>query len=87
MNEIIHKVASVVFFLLAGIVFSLTLRCGLLLIGVISSGIRHFNALENYQLGRLFGEGIASLIGFILLGLVSKFLFKKGKWFWEFSTQ
>lgn len=47
--------------------------------------VSNLKDIEAAKLGELTGQGIAVLIGFLIAFVISRFLFRKGKWFWEYS--
>jgi hypothetical protein len=63
----------------------IALRVGVNLCNVLIIVLPNINRLTAGQLGEYTGTGIAALVGFILIGLVAKVLFRKGKWLWSYS--
>ena|GEM_PF-2462959 len=84
-NSFIYKIFAFLCWGLCALVGMIALRVGLELCKVLIIVLPDYNRLTAGQLGEFTGNGIAALVAFILIFFGAKFLFRKGKWLWNFS--
>lgn len=85
LNSVIYKFFAILCWATCAIIGFIALRFGLEIgrLGFILWN--NFERLDAYQQGEYSAMGFGTMIGFVLTFLGARFLFQKGKWFWEYA--
>jgi len=63
----------------------LALRALIAIAKICTIVVSNLKDIEPAKFGELTGQGIVVLIGFLITFVISRFFFRKGKWFWDYS--
>ena len=86
LNSIIYKFFALLCWGVSALIGMILLKIVTVIFRTLLFIFASRGALSAQKWGELTGAGLAALIGLIVAFYLGKYCFKKGTWFWEFSS-